>query len=73
AALLTAWRILRCNPTGGYGVDEPCWPPPAYWAGSKRVRTYVDDEISKARAEQEEREEGGSDDESTVPPNLPRL
>ena len=23
AAVLTAWRLVRCNPTGGQGVDEP--------------------------------------------------
>ena len=25
--LLTAWRILRCNPFGGSGYDPPRWPP----------------------------------------------
>ena len=29
--LLTAWRLLRCNPTGGHGYDPPRWPPVAYW------------------------------------------
>jgi uncharacterized protein len=33
-AILTAWRILRCNPTGGSGYDPPVWPPPNYFAGS---------------------------------------
>lgn len=32
--LLTTWRILRCNPTGGAGYDPPIWPPPNYFAGS---------------------------------------
>eukprot|EP01035_Chromulina_nebulosa_P016971 gene16971-22467_t len=32
--ILTAWRILRCNPTGGSGYDPPVWPPPNYFAGS---------------------------------------
>ena len=25
--VLTAWRILRCNPWGGRGYDPPAWPP----------------------------------------------
>jgi uncharacterized protein len=33
-AMLTAWRIIRCNPTGGSGYDPPVWPPPSYFAGS---------------------------------------
>mmetsp|Transcript_5517 Transcript_5517/g.9037 ORF Transcript_5517/g.9037 Transcript_5517/m.9037 type:complete len:217 (+) Transcript_5517:11-661(+) len=33
--LLTAWRILRCNPLGGSGYDPPQWPPPGYFAGSR--------------------------------------
>ena len=32
--LLTSWRILRCNPFGGNGVDRPQWPPPGWSAGS---------------------------------------
>lgn len=24
-SLLAAWRILRCNPWGGHGVDPPRW------------------------------------------------
>lgn len=32
--VLTAWRVARCNPTGGKGYDPPTWPPPAYWAPS---------------------------------------
>lgn len=32
--VLTAWRILRCNPLGGAGYDAPVWPPPSYFAGS---------------------------------------
>ncbi|KAG8457489.1 hypothetical protein KFE25_003793 [Diacronema lutheri] len=32
--VLTAWRIARCNPLGGSGFDPPCWPPPAWGAGS---------------------------------------
>ena len=54
AVVLTAWRLVRCNPIHwpktGYGVDEPQWPPPAYWAGSSRLRTFVDDDESRARA-----------------------
>ena len=54
AALLTSWRLLRCNPLHfkgyGFGVDEPQWPPVAYWAGSGRVRTSIDDELSRQRA-----------------------
>ena len=33
--VLTAWRLLRCNPTGGKGYDQPIWPPPSYFAGGK--------------------------------------
>jgi len=25
--VLTAWRIMRCNPLGGKGYDPPMWPP----------------------------------------------
>ena len=32
--ILTAWRILRCNPIGGSGYDPPKWPPPNFFAGS---------------------------------------
>lgn len=32
--ILTAWRILRCNPFGGRGYDPPKWPPPNFFAGS---------------------------------------
>lgn len=32
--ILTAWRILRCNPFGGKGYDPPQWPPPNFFAGS---------------------------------------
>ena len=28
--ILTAWRIIRCNPTGGFGYDPPQWPPVQY-------------------------------------------
>lgn len=31
--VLTAWRLIRCNPTGGRGYDPPVWPPPGYRAG----------------------------------------
>lgn len=72
ATVLTAWRLIRCNPTGGFGVDEPCWPPPAYWAGSRRVRTPVDDQVSKSRAM---KADGGDDDDDDAAEllNLPRL
>lgn len=36
--LLTSWRILRCNPTGGSGYDPPIWPPPHYLTGSASGR-----------------------------------
>ena len=29
AAVLTAWRVVRCNPWGGSGYDPPVWPPPS--------------------------------------------
>eukprot|EP01041_Mallomonas_annulata_P006189 gene6189-12539_t len=32
--ILTAWRIMRCTPIGGFGYDPPRWPPPGYFAGS---------------------------------------
>jgi putative membrane protein insertion efficiency factor len=32
--ILTAWRILRCNPLGGAGYDPPMWPPPGFRAGT---------------------------------------
>ncbi|KAG2449832.1 hypothetical protein HYH02_005355 [Chlamydomonas schloesseri] len=25
--VLTAWRLMRCNPWGGRGYDPPAWPP----------------------------------------------
>lgn len=25
--VLTAWRLLRCNPWGGSGYDPTSWPP----------------------------------------------
>lgn len=25
--MLTAWRLLRCNPWGGSGYDPASWPP----------------------------------------------
>lgn len=34
-AVLTAWRLMRCNPFAGYGVDHPQWPPPGWFAGEK--------------------------------------
>lgn len=34
-AVLTAWRLMRCNPFAGYGVDHPQWPPPGWFAGKK--------------------------------------
>jgi putative membrane protein insertion efficiency factor len=31
--VLTAWRVMRCNPFGGSGYDPVCWPPPGLeWA-----------------------------------------
>lgn len=50
AAILTVWRLIRCNPTAGFGLDVPQWPPPGYWAGSKQVRTPLDDEESRRKA-----------------------
>jgi len=32
--VLTAWRLMRCTPIGGYGYDPPQWPPPAFNAGT---------------------------------------
>ena len=68
ASTLTAWRLLRCNPLHvkgcGCGGDDPVWPPVAYWAGDGRIRTYIDDEISRARANGEDVEPlawGGED------------
>ena len=50
AAILTVWRLIRCNPTAGFGLDVPQWPPPGYWAGSKQVRTPLDDQESRRKA-----------------------
>lgn len=32
--ILSAWRVIRCNPTGGAGYDPVQWPPVDYRAGS---------------------------------------
>ena len=62
ATTLTAWRLVRCNPLHvkgcGCGCDEPVWPPPPYWAGDGRIRTFIDDERSRARANGEEYDDG---------------
>lgn len=34
-AVLTAWRLMRCNPFAGYGTDHPRWPPPGWFAGER--------------------------------------
>ena len=31
--LISAWRLIRCNPTGGSGYDPPTWPLVPYNAG----------------------------------------
>ena len=31
--VLTAWRLMRCNPLGGRGYDPPTWPPPGWKGG----------------------------------------
>ena len=58
ATLLTAWRLLRCSPLHwpgtGFGNDAPVWPPPAYWAGDGTLRTWVDDERSRRKAQGED-------------------
>ena len=63
ASVLIVWRLIRCNPLHwpgtGFGVDEPVWPPCAYWAGDGRLRTWVDDERSRRKA-------AGEDDDSPV-------
>ena len=54
AIVLTAWRLVRCNPLHwpgtGFGIDEPVWPPCAYWNGDGTLRTFVDDERSRKKA-----------------------
>ena len=31
--ILTAWRLMRCNPLGSSGFDPVRWPPPGLeWA-----------------------------------------
>ncbi|KAJ1462316.1 hemolytic domain-containing protein [Pelagophyceae sp. CCMP2097] len=30
---LFVWRLLRCSPLGGKGLDYPQWPPPSFNAG----------------------------------------
>lgn len=32
--ILSAWRLIRCNPTGGAGYDPVSWPPVPYNAGT---------------------------------------
>lgn len=32
--VLSTWRLARCNPFGGRGVDEPSWPPVGFRAGN---------------------------------------
>lgn len=32
--ILSTWRIIRCNPTGGSGYDPVTWPPVSYNAGT---------------------------------------
>ena len=61
AIVLTAWRLVRCNPLHfpgtGFGNDLPVWPPCAYWAGDGQIRTFIDDERSRQRANGELEEE----------------
>lgn len=38
--ILIAWRLIRCNPTGGSGYDPPIWPPPNYRAGSTTKKWF---------------------------------
>ena len=38
--ILTAWRIMRCNPFGGSGYDPPRWPPPSFRAGSNTKNLF---------------------------------
>lgn len=33
-SILIAWRLLRCSPIGGQGIDYPQWPPVAFNYGS---------------------------------------
>ncbi len=33
-AILSIWRLARCNPLGGRGVDEVQWPPVGFRAGN---------------------------------------
>ena len=33
-SILIAWRLLRCSPIGGKGIDYPQWPPVAFNYGS---------------------------------------
>ena len=49
--VLTAWRILRCNPFGGKGYDPPVWPPPFWFAGEKMSRALFDEESRRATEE----------------------
>lgn len=32
--ILSSWRIIRCNPSGGAGYDPVRWPPVSYRSGS---------------------------------------
>jgi putative component of membrane protein insertase Oxa1/YidC/SpoIIIJ protein YidD len=38
--VLTAWRIVRCNPWGGTGYDPPAWPPVAGFRGTAGPKDY---------------------------------
>jgi hypothetical protein len=41
--VLTAWRLLRCNPWGGSGIDNTAWPPVGLppWLFSARYSAEV--------------------------------
>ena len=55
--ILTAWRILRCNPVGGKGYDPPQWPPPSWFAGLPMTRALFDRQ-NATKGEQEQRSTG---------------
>ena len=57
--VLTAWRILRCQPFGGKGYDPPIWPPPFYLAGEPMSRALFEVEDER-RAQRERRERAGA-------------
>lgn len=39
--VLTAWRLMRCNPWGGRGYDPPAWPPAGLFSAALWEQAYA--------------------------------